>query len=80
MNSLSHLLVMSYVGCYIDGQCIDHLMYDDDICLLVPTAIAMQQLLGKCNDYGVANDITLSSLKSVCLVFRVANCKLFCPV
>ena len=62
---------MSNVGCYIDGQCRNHLMYADDICILAPTAIAMQQLLDihVCNDYGVANDITFHPLKSVCLVF-----------
>ena len=57
----------------------NHLMYADDICLLAPTAIAMQQLLGICNDYGVANDITFDPLKLVCLVFRPAKYKLFCP-
>ena len=71
MNNLSRLLVMSNVGCYFDGQCVNHLVYADDIkcCLLAPTAIAMQQLLEICNDYGVANDITFNHLKSVCLVF-----------
>ena len=54
-------------------------MYADDICPLAPTAIAMQQLLDICNDYGVANDITFNPLKSVCLVFRHAKYKLFCP-
>ena len=66
MNKLSRLLVMSNVGCYIDGQCMNHLMYADDIFILAPTAIAMQQLLDICNDYGVANDITFNPLKSVC--------------
>ena len=78
MNKLSRLLVMSNVGCYIDGQWMNQLMYADNICLLVPTAIAMQQLLDICNNYGVANDITSNPLKSVCLVFRPAKCKLFC--
>ena len=58
----------SKVGCYIDGQCMNHVMYADDICLLAPTAIAMQQLLGICNDYSVANDIIFNPLKSLCLV------------
>ena len=74
---------MSNVGCYIDGQCMHHLMYADDICLLAPTAIAMQQLLDICNDYGLANDITFNPLKSVCFVFgpaKAAKYKLFCPV
>ena len=76
MNKLSRLLVVSNVGCYIDGQCMNHLMYADDICLLAPTAIAMQQLLDICN---VANNITFNPLKSVCLVFRPVKYKLFCP-
>ena len=54
---------MSNVVCYIDGQCMNHLMYADNICLLAPTDIAMQQLLDICNDYGVANDITFNPLK-----------------
>ena len=72
MNNLSCLLVtcMYNVGCYIDGQCMNHLMYADDICILAPTAIALQQLLDICNDYSVANDITFNPMKSVCLVFR----------
>ena len=57
----------------------NHLMYADDICLLAPTAMAMQQLLGICNDYDVANDITFNALMSLCLVFRLAQYKLFCP-
>ena len=39
----------------------------------------MQQLLDICNDYGVAIDIIFNPLKSVCLVFRHAKYKLFCP-
>ena len=70
---------MSNVGCYIDGQCMNHVMYADDICLFAPTAIAMQQLLEICNDYGVDNDITFNPLKAVCSVFRPAKYKLFCP-
>ena len=38
----------------------NHLMYADDMCILASTAIAMQQLLDICIDYGVANDITLN--------------------
>ena len=79
MNKLSRLLVISNVGCYIDGQCMNHLMYTDDICILGPTAIAMQQLLDICHDYRVANDVTFNPLKSVCLVFSPAKYKLFCP-
>ena len=35
LNDLSRLglLVMSNTGCYIDDQCMNHLMYADGICL-----------------------------------------------
>ena len=80
MKKLSRLLVMSNVGCYIDGQCMNHLMYADNICILAPTAIAMQQLLDICKPYGVANDITFNPLKSVCLAFRPASLSYSVPV
>ena len=54
------LLVLSYAGCYIDGQCMNQLMYA--YCLLGPTAIAMQQLLDICNDYFIASYITFNPL------------------
>ena len=37
--NLLRLLVISNAGCYIDGQCMHHLMYADNICPLAPTAI-----------------------------------------
>ena len=55
-----HLLIMSNIGCYIDGHCMNHLIYVVDICLVAPTVIAMQQLHDICNDYGVANDFTFN--------------------
>ena len=32
-------------GCYIKEQCMNHIMYADDICVMTPTAIALQTLL-----------------------------------
>ena len=69
---------MSNVGCYIDGQCMNHLMYADDICLLAPTAIAMQHLLDICNDYGVANNITFNLLKSVFCFVKIKRMTVIC--
>ena len=45
----------------------NHLMYVVDICLMAPTAMAMQQLSNICNDYGVANDITYNLLSQSAL-------------
>ena len=41
MNSFTDKLINCKAGCYIDMQCINHLLYADDICLMSPTAIAM---------------------------------------
>ena len=46
-NELSN----SYAGCYINDECINHIMYADDICLMAPTATAMQNLLDVCHNY-----------------------------
>ena len=56
-------------GCYFNSMCINHVMYMDDICLLAPTASAMQFLLEICYNYGNDNDI-FNHVKSVCTVFK----------
>ena len=40
-------------------------MYADDICLLAPSASAMQSSLDVCYDYGSDNDILFNPIKSV---------------
>ena len=57
----------------------NHIMYADDICLMAPTATAMQNLLDVCHNYGAANDILFNPLKSVCIVHKPKYYKLFCP-
>ena len=37
IDDLSDKLVMCKVGCYIDNQCMNHVMYADDICLMAPS-------------------------------------------
>ena len=41
VDNLSQDLAMCKFGCYIDDQCINHVMYADDICLLAPIAIGL---------------------------------------
>ena len=48
--------------CYVDDQRINHVMYADDICLLAPSAISLQRMLGVCFDFNIINDIKLSSI------------------
>ena len=43
----------------------NHIMYADDICVMAPTAIALQKLLDVCFEYSIANDLLFNPVKSV---------------
>ena len=58
MNGLTDEIYNSY-GCYNNYKYINHTMYADDIFVMTPTDIAMQNLFGVCHNYGIANDILL---------------------
>ena len=66
-------------GCYVNEQCMNHVMYADDICLLAPSAIGLQQLLDVCFDFSIRNNIMFNPIKSVCVVFKSKSNKLYCP-
>ena len=79
VDNLSKHLHDARSGCFIGHQCINHVMYADDICLLAPSALGLQKLLEKCYGFSQNNDIIFNSLKSVYVVFRPKRYKLFCP-
>ena len=54
-------------------------MYANDICLLAPSAIGLQHMLDLCFDFSIRNDIKFNPIKSVCIVFKPKNNKLYCP-
>ena len=66
-------------GCYFNDKCINHVLYADDICLLLPTASVMQTLLDVCYEYGIDNDILFNFIKSVCTVIKPKAYKLYLP-
>ena len=45
VDDLSKQLSYARSGCFIGHQCINHVMYVDDICLLDPSALWLQKLL-----------------------------------
>ena len=79
VDDLSQDLAMCKSGCYIDDQCINPVMYADDICLLAPSAIGLQRMLDVCFDFSISNDIKFNTIKFVCIVFKPKNNKLYCP-
>ena len=43
VDDLSRELTLCKSGCYIDHQCMNHVMYADDICLMAPSAIGCKK-------------------------------------
>ena len=56
-------------GCFINGECMDHLFYTDDAVLLAPTPGSLQELIDICNDFASANEMTYNFKKSLCTAF-----------
>ena len=79
VNQLTDRLLSCNAGCYINDMCINHVMYTDDLCLLAPSASAMQSLLDICYDYGSDNDILFNPIKSVYTIFKPKAYKLYLP-
>ena len=69
MDDLSKLLINSGIGCFIDNVCFNHVFYADDLCLMTPCAIALQELLNICHSYSIFVDVNFNSLKSFCIGF-----------
>ena len=76
---LTDRLLSCNAGCYINDMCLNHVMYADDLCLLAPSASAMQSLLDICYDYGSDNDILFNPIKSVYTIFKPKAYKLYLP-
>ena len=49
------------------------------MCLLAPSASAMQSLLDVCYEYGTDNDILFNHIKSVYIVFNQKAYELYLP-
>lgn len=79
VNGLSDRLLNSKLGCVINNIYFNHLFYADDLCLLAPSAIALQKMINICNLYGTEHDIVFNPVKSVSLVFKPPRYNLYCP-
>ena len=69
----------SGMGCYVDNVCVNHVFYADDLCLMAPCAIALQQLINVCHRYSIIVDLNFNALKSFCFAFTPRLYKLCLP-
>ena len=79
MDDLSVLLSRSGIGCHIDDLCINHVFYADDLCLMAPCAIALQELINLCYEYSIRIDMNFNALKSYGIAFTPKLYKLTLP-
>ena len=79
IDDLSNELTLCKSGCYINERCMNHVIYTDDISLLVPSAISLKQMLDVCFNFSIRNGIILNPMKSVFIAFQPKKSKLFCP-
>ena len=73
MDGLSNMLICSGVGCYIDNVCVNHVFYADDLCLMAPCAIALQELLNICHSYSIIVDLNFNA-KSHFVLHLLLDC------
>ena len=79
MDDLSNLLISSDVGCFLNNVCFNHAFFADDLCLMAPCAIVLQELLNRCHKYSIIADSNINGLKSFCGVFIPKSFKLSFP-
>ena len=56
-------------GCFIDNVCFNNIFYEEDLCLMAPGAIALQEWLHICHNYSTSVDVNINALKSFCIAF-----------
>ena len=79
MDDLSSLLNTARIGGHIDDVCINHVFYADDLWLMAPCAIALQELINVCYQYSNEIDLNFNVTKSFCVAFTPKHYKLLLP-
>ena len=79
MDDLSNLLISFGVGCFLNNVCFNHVFYADDVCLMAPCAIALQELLNICHRCSTISDLNINALKSFCVAFILKSFTLSFP-
>lgn len=73
MSVLSDRLTASGVGCYVSGQCINHMTYADDVVLVAPCVSALNKLLDICTEFASEYDLLFNPAKTKAIYCRPGN-------
>ena len=80
MDDLSVCLTHCKAGCHLNEIVTNHVMYADDISLMAPSAIALQNMLNLCHEFSQSIYIIFNPIKFQCMAFEPSRFKLYCPV
>ena len=69
IDDLSNNLMNTSIGCYIHNTCFNHICYADDLVVLAPSPVALQELLNVCEDYAIDYEMLFNARKTVCMKF-----------
>jgi len=78
LEHLSELFNDVKAGCFVGNNCINHILFVDDICLFRPSLPGLQDLLDVCSNYAQCHDITFNCTKSFGMLFSPKCFKLSC--
>ena len=70
IDDLSANPIYSMVGYHIYDNCINHVMYVEDICRVASSSVEVQILIDICYKYSLHNDVSFNYSKSYCVVFK----------
>jgi hypothetical protein len=75
IDSLSRDLQRVKFGCFINGHCINHLVYADDTVLLAPSPLALQKLMNICVNFAEAHSLIYNREKTKYMCIKPTSIK-----
>ena len=77
VDDLNVRLSAAKVGCHIANQTVNYFSYTDNMALLAPSAMDINELLKICEKFASQHYILYSTAKSVCMRLLPQNCTAF---
>ena len=75
VDELSEQLKLCNVACNVNGHLINHIMYADDLILILPSSAGLCQLLYDYEKFGISHDVKYNEKKSAIMIFRSKLCR-----
>lgn len=75
VDDLSRQLNQCRTGCIVGDRLVNHLVYADDLVVMSPSSVRLQQLLRICTSYCMQYDIIFNPTSSVIIIVRTKEGK-----